>query len=534
MRFIKYDSLAEYTSRTIATFLGNTNVNQICYELPTTDSLIWYENRDGWHANYGGAFENTIQTSNNETAWGINLNESYANGIVISNSSTAKGPDEDYGSNTRIPDNGKIWWYLIRELWKSGVIQFFPEHADYDSLDWFKLNQPYVLTTQGSSGSEANEVDRCRKIVSALKPEVRRWLIDKKRVGDVVSYLLRSNQYSGYLDPLSHRVVVDTSDATQEDINLAASITLDTIPPSLKINVISDSLQGNDTQEIWDSHTVRTDEVVGFIRRTNAQIRTIVVELEANKLCQLHWIKSQGVSAITYDNPEKTRATITIPLQGNFDVAKPDGSIIESNRVELIAVAHDGTHYSSPVFVTEYFPPETRVERKRMNEIIIHADNSFRLRVNENQIAMGDDWKNRYATPFSQWKESNTIEVEVINAGGPGGMLGAVYVGDVLHVTDASWQASLDRVNWVAPSVMSHAGSPWDRERLVLPAAWGNAAWLWHPQATENSTVYFRKTIGTVLPEPVPTPEPQPVVGDFERRIAALESTISKLKDAFR
>jgi hypothetical protein len=66
----------------------------------------------------------------------------------------------------------------------------------------------------------------------------------------------------------------------------------------------------------------------------------------------------------------------------------------------------------------------------------------------------------------------------------------------------------------------------------VLPAAWGNAAWLWHPQATEISTVYFRKTIGAVLPEPVPTPTP--VVGDFERRITALESTISKLKDVFR
>jgi hypothetical protein len=417
-------------------------------------------------------------------------------------------------------------------MWQAGVLQFFPEYRDYDDVDWFKVNQPYVFTTQGSSGSELNEVERCRRILLALRPEVRQWLIDNKRVGDVVSYLMRSNQYSGYLDPLCHRVVIDGRNEMPSDIDLAESITLETIPPLLKIKVISDSLEGETPSQKFGACPLRTDEAVGLIRTTSAQVRTIVIELETDRPCAFHWVKCQGECSVVYNNPDKTRATITIPIQGNFEVFKPDGTAVLSNRVEVIAVAFDGTHYSCPVFVTEYFPLEIRTERKRMNEISIHADNSFKLKVNGDELRSGNDWKSPHTALVRQWQQTNTIEVEVTNAGGPGGMLGAVYVGDVLHVTDASWQASLDRVNWVAPSVMSHAGSPWDRERLVLPAAWGNAAWLWHPQATEISTVYFRKTIGAVLPEPVPTPTP--VVGDFERRITALESTISKLKDVFR
>jgi len=34
--------------------------------------------------------------------------------------------------------------------------------------------------------------------------------------------------------------------------------------------------------------------------------------------------------------------------------------------------------------------------------------------------------------------------------------------------------------------------------------------------------------------EPTPTPVQQPVVGDFERRIKALEEVVSKLREALR
>lgn len=533
MKFIRSQRPSTIESKIYPLFWApqGYSVNAHRFRLPDTATKVWYENRDRGHATAGG-FENTIETQPGMTDYGPNLNQFYDNGIVLSNSSTAQPATENGGSNTRVADNGWAFWYTMRDAWQSGVLQFLPEHQDYDGTDWFKINQPYVTTTQGSSGSELEELERCRRIVEALRPEVRQWLIDNKRVGDVVAYLMRSNQHNGYLDPLSHRVVTDLRrGVNQADIDLAASITLDSIPPTLQIRVISDSHDIRNPDGTPATSTIRTPELAGFQRVDATPLRTIVVELSANKPCEFEWIKSQGECTIIYQNPEKSRVTITIPFQTDLSVAKPDGSVIVSNRVEVVAVAFDGTHYSCPVFVTEYFTPEARALRPRMNEIVIHADNSFRLRVNGNQIATGDNWQFRYTTPFSQWQATNTIEVEVANLGGPGGLLGAVFVGNELHVTDSSWQASLDRVNWVTPSVLQNAGSVWAAAGLpAIPASWTakGIVWLWHPQATETSTVWFRKTIGAVTPDPQPEPAPQPSV--IAECIADLEAVLSKLR----
>lgn len=532
MIFIKHQNPPQTTSKSYDTFWQEKAyvVPQDLYQLPDTESKVWYENRDLLHSNAQN-FENTIQLTTSQTSYAINVMEAYGNGIVISNSSTATTASEDRGSNTRTPDRNLGWWHSIREAWQMGLIQFFPEHQDYDVIDWFKLNQPYVITTQGSSGSELGEVDRCRQIVLALRPEVRDWLIANKRVGDVVSYLMRANQ-SGYLDPMCHRVVVNGRDANQSDLDLSTSITLDTIPPRLKIKVISDSLAVGTVQQLRDSSTIRTDEVAGFRRSTTASIRTIVVELESDKPCEFHWIKTQGESTITYQNPERSRATITIPLQGNFDVIKPDGSTLESNRVEVIAVAYDGTHYSSPVFVTEYFPPETRQSRSRMNEILVHADDAFSLKVNGTEVLIGNSWSVPYRKEVV-WAETNIIEAEVANTGGPGGFLCAMWVADELHVADSTWQVSLDKQSWVAPVLIGHGGSVW-AHGVSLPndVSQKGAAWLWHPQATERSTVYFRKTIGSVVPVPTPEPEPEPTPQPnvIAECISDLEAVLSKLR----
>ena len=529
MKFIKSNSPPESSFPMYDGML----VNQYIYTLPNVSNQLWYENRDSYHTDFRGSFANTIETFDGIAGYGISPNESYRNGIVILNSSTASGASEDNGSNSRYADNNVVFWHTIRDGWKRGTLMFFPEHSDYDTLDWFKINQPYLNTAQGSSGNESPQVYRCTEMIQALQPEVREWLIANERVGDVMSYLMRSNYPGGYLNPLAHRVVTSMGQTSTADTTLAASITLGTIPPKLSIQRVSDNK---------NNQIVITDELIG-LRRSDTDTRTIQVSLRSDKSnCTYHWIKSQGECTITFQNPEKSLATITIPFQPTFVVKAQDGHDIESNRVEITAVAYDGTHYSSPVFVTEYITPDIRTPRVRMDEIAVHADNSFKLKLNGIEVLYGNDWQRPYSIPVT-WAETNLVEIEVVNRGGPGGLLAALFVGTDLQVTDSSWETSLDQVNWVAPMLIPHNRSPWVPAGMPsLPSGWADkgAVWLWHPQAIETSTVYFRKTVGAVVPtptpQPVPTPEPtpQPIVGDFERRITALESTISKLKDVFR
>jgi hypothetical protein len=545
MKFIKSDNSPQFVSKVTDSFwkAGAYNNSQYIYSLPNTESKIWYENRDGFHSNgnHGGAIENVIENRAGQTSYGINLNEVYLNGIVLSNSSTAYPPTEDNGSNTRTADRGWAEWYNVRDAWQYGTLQFFPEHGDYDSFDWFKINQPYVFTSNGSSSSEERMVGRCCEIIKALKPEVRNWLIENKRVGDVVSYLMRSNLF-GYLDPRSHRVVMKSDEwFSQSDKELAQSITLNSIPPKLEVVVLSDSHDLRESNGVPTTSTIRTPELAGFQRVDDTPIRTIVVELRSNKPCKFHWIKSQGECTITFQNPEKSLATITIPFQTDFSVEKATGESLLSNRVEVTAVAHDGEHYSSPVFITEYFTPKAQAKPK-MNQIVIYGDDSFVCRINGTELYRGASWNTPLRSAVN-WTGNDLIEIDVTNFGGIGGLMAGCWIGEVFHPTDDTWQCSLDKVNWIAPLSTPHASSGWAQYFTPVAFPQPGSNWLWHPQATETSTVYFRKTVGAVVPTPVPqsvptpepTPEPTPVpqpVGDFEGRIKALEETVSKLRAA--
>jgi hypothetical protein len=473
------------------------NIGQSAYTLPDTATKIWHENRDGLHANYEQYFDNLIRKGDS-TSWGINSSENYLNGIVISNSSTAANASEASGSNTRYLDiAGQTLYHAVRHCWRHGILQFFPEHQDYDAVDWFRVNQPYVVTSQGSSGSEGEEVQRCNEIVKALRPDVREWMIANQRVGDIVAYLMRSNLPGGYLDPKNHQPVLSTKWPSAEDLALAVSLTIDTMPPKLSIKLISDSLK--------QSNLVRTDEVIGLKRVDLTQSRVIEVELICDKpSVDFYWLKCQGESTI--ERNTKYRATITIPFQANFEIEAQDGHRLLSNRIDIIAVAYDGTHFSCPVFISEYTTPEARESRPKMNEIGVTADDSFVCKLNGIEVSSGYDWKTLIRKPVEWEQGNNLVEIVVKNVGGSGGLLASMFVGEVETVSDNSWEASMDKLIWKKPDqVTSHNGSVWHRYGGVTGVKVDTAAkWIWLSEAPETATVYFRKTVIVGTPTPIP------------------------------
>jgi len=476
------------------------NVGQSVYTLPDTTTKIWHENRDGLHANYEQYFDNLIRKGNS-TSWGLNSSEKYMNGIVISNSSTAAAANanEASGSNTRRLDiGGQTLYHAVRDSWRQGCLQFFPEHQDYDAIDWYKVNQPYVFTSQGSSGSEGEEVQRCNEIVKALKPEVREWMIANQRVGDVVAYLMRSNMPNWYLDPKNHQPVLSMKWPSAEDLALAASLTIDTMPPKLSIKLISDTSKQSDL--------LRTDEVIGLKRVDLTQSRVLEVELVSDKPnATFVWIQGQGKSIIASNG---NRATITIPWQANLEVEGQDGHKLTSNRMDVMAVAHDGTHFSCPVFISEYTTPEARELAPRMNEIAIAADDSFVCKVNGVQVSTGSPWNQLFRIPY-EWKQGNNlVEISVTNAGSAGGLLASLFVGEVETASDKSWEASLDNISWETPDKITPYGQgPW-ASNVIGAKPNTKAQWIWISRAPENATVHFRKNVVIGTPDPDPNPDP--------------------------
>lgn len=474
---------------------GTLAGNKYTYAITDTASDVWYENRDQQHATFESLFTDVIDNIDQN----LNLNQFWPGSIVIGNASLASTASESVGSQTRQIDDFGLEYYmaLASQMWKMGYLFFCPEHQDYDSIDWFKKNAPYWTTTQGSSGSEGTQLQRCLMIVAAIPSGVRQWMIDNQRVGDVVTYLMRSNLYGGYLDPLVHRPCVTARGYNQADLDLAASLTTGTMPPTLRINVISDSYDQRDQFNAPTTTYFRTDEAIGLKRIDTTPTRTIVCELISNKTCTYTWIKAQGACTISYLNGDHSQVSITIPAQANGTVLAQDGHSLTHNRVDVVAVANDGTHYSAPVYLTEYTIPSAREgipQETKMNEIGITADNSFHCKINGADITNGDDWQ-QWNKQAVAWAESNLIEIEVRNQGGPGGLLVSAQVGDIEYGSNETWQASLDRTNWKPATVLGPYGvAPWGTVNGVNPNT--NAKWIWLAEANENATVYFRRTLG--------------------------------------
>ena len=501
---------------------GTLSGNQYIYQL-IPSGAVWHENRDLGHTNYGVHFGNIIES----LGYGLNTNEFYPGSIVLANSSTANSPTESIGSQTRSIDDTELYWIFAQRQWREGYLFFCPEHQDYDEKDWFKINNPYRVVSQGSSGSEGEELLRCLAIIRAIRSEVLQWMVDNKRVGDILTYLMRSNRFGGYLDPMVHQPVVNNWSTSQADLDLASSLTLDTIPPTLKIIVLSDSL---DQRNQWGQPIttyVRTDEVVGLKRIDGAKERVLEVELVGNKPgLTYHWIKVQGESSISFPNIGNTRATITIPLQSNISVLAQDGHTTISNRVDICAVAHDGLHYSSPIFISEYITPEARNLMSRINEIGVTADNSFICKINGVENFRGNNWQS-FVIGAVDWVDGeNLVEISVINEGGPGGLLINAFVGEQEYGSDGTWEVSRDGISWSSASVLgSHGMPPWGPISGIKPNT--KAQWIWMSGVPENVSLSFRKIIVKGESHPLPDTELETLRAELNALKAAIRLIIS-------
>lgn len=347
-------------------FGGRINFALRSYTLPK--AKVWYENRDGFHSN--SKFENTIyfnesqqqiEASGVESSYRQSLNGSdkYSE-VVVSNASMAYGASETQGCLARrydrvLAEDGVGWTVYVdhfliaqRELWATCLLFVCPEHTDYDEIDWFKINHPYIFVTQGSSGSDQATVGKLKDIVEAIPDEVLEHLKASKRLGEVVTYLFRSD-IGDYQSPTTHRPVHRGTGLTAAGKARAAGLTIDSLPPQLRIELVSDSLPNP------MNHLARTAEVIAVRRTDGTASRTLVVRAvgQSNKPLTYRWIINQGQCEIAANGPE---CTITIPMQRDFAV---DGK--QSNRIEVMCLAHDGTHYSCPAMVSEYITPRARL-----------------------------------------------------------------------------------------------------------------------------------------------------------------------------
>lgn len=308
--------------------------------------------------------------------------------VVIGNSSTSAAPEaggslpRHYYAQTRGLD------FLFAQYSRNNLY-VYPEHRDHDPGrngpggagpdgrardgygDLFPTNTPYLVISQGSSGSDQPFLRAIASTLAAFRPEVKRKLAESGMLMPTVQMLLRATSKrlqdpGDYLTGRAHPTVFRGSDLDPSAmVEGAHRITLSSLPPIALIRAEReegarggvDYFDPRRTEVLGD-----TPAVIARVFRGSARERRITVSATESrdlngKPLRYFWSVLRGDPAavrIRYLNEERSRAEITVPFHDRF--ALPFDPELETNRVDIGVFVHNGDWYSPPAFVTYYMP----------------------------------------------------------------------------------------------------------------------------------------------------------------------------------
>ncbi|MCA9009245.1 MAG: hypothetical protein KDB01_05830 [Planctomycetaceae bacterium] len=337
---------------------------------------ILYDNRDRDHSNlnrkkfpqlafveYDGAAKKC------GADWGMRIGQAF-NLPTFGNSSTAQVNSPLWRSNPRMVTYDDLLMRITCNEFLNNQMYCYPEHNDFDRKhgDVYPANAPYWVISQGSSGSDQPFMEAIALTLAALRPEVRRTLVETHSLMGAIQMLLRRSQKSvqsddDYYSGKAHPVVFQASELdTFRMVQMAHELTIDTLPSMVRIRVLEEDLgvPGRDyfhpfaAERLFD-----TPMAVARVYRTVSHQRRMVVEARAAgidaRLSGFRWVVLQG-------DPEKIRIR---PMGSNGAKAElifywhpmapiPGMTGMQSNRIDIGVFADHGKSPSLPAFITSF------------------------------------------------------------------------------------------------------------------------------------------------------------------------------------
>jgi hypothetical protein len=343
----------------------------------------WYDNRDGDHSPLDlrpypqlQKIPYTDEDIKARRHWALTV--ATRPQVTFGNSSTSSSVTQG-GSNPRHAYCTPRGPLLLAQQYRSNNVYIYPEHRDHDPGhngwgdgygDLYPTNTPYLLISQGSSGSDQAFMRAIPFTLAAFRPEVKQKLIDSGLLMPTMQMILRStNKHltgpKDYLSDKAHPSVFEGSwvDALKM-VKLAHEITAETIPPLVQLKVLEESSaeNGRDYFELpgVTERLADTPAVIARVWRGKERRRRLVVSaadsFDLNKKpLTWTWVVLRGDDKqiqIMPRNEEGSEVEIVVPYHPRRPVTP--GSSLESNRVDIGVFAHNGTYHSAPGFIT-YF-----------------------------------------------------------------------------------------------------------------------------------------------------------------------------------
>ncbi|MFH0938882.1 MAG: hypothetical protein V1899_06340 [Planctomycetota bacterium] len=341
----------------------------------------WYDNRDGGHSKLNAALHPQIQKityteqdrkEDKHWEW-----QKIAQPLVVLGNSSTALPVPKGGSNPRKAYRHAQGLQLLHDQYRHNNLYIYPEHLDHDVGhngspgygDVFPTNTPYLIISQGSSGTDQPFMHAVAFTLAAFQPEVKKKLSENGLLMPTVQMIFRSSNKhltdpKEYLTGKAHPSVFEGSWVDNlKMIQMAHDIKLDNLPPLVQLKVIEEdqNVNGRDFFEAGGVECLGaadTPEVIARVVRGKSYMRRIVVSAETSfDLNQhpltFHWVTLRGDAEkikIKPLNEAHSRVEILVPYHDRQPIAP--GSPLESNRVDIGVFAHNGMYYSAPAFIT--------------------------------------------------------------------------------------------------------------------------------------------------------------------------------------
>ena len=302
------------------------------------------------------------------------------NAPVIGNASVALTEGPKWRSMPRLALSNQVTATLLADQYVNNMLYFYPEHRDHDPEaggghgDVYPANVPYLVTSQGSSGSDRAFLNAVAATIAAFRPETQRFLIEKRLLVPTVQMILRRSRTpilgrEEYLSGIAHPPVFDGATLDVERmVRMAHDLEPADVPPLVRLQVEEEYLgrPGIDypgeapAEKLFDtvSAVARVARSARYRRRTVASVAK--TEAADGRPISFTW-------RLLHGDPDRVRIRPLDPLGTRAEILVDwhprgvyPGSDLPSARVDVGVFADNGAQLSAPAFLTWYFPPNER------------------------------------------------------------------------------------------------------------------------------------------------------------------------------
>ncbi len=293
--------------------------------------------------------------------------------VVLGNSSTAMRGGALRRSLPRLAMTDPFWRAVTPLLYANNHIYIYPEHRDYDAEDLYPINWPYMIVSQGSSGSDRAFLETVAMTLAAFPADTFAALREARLVAPTIQMILRRNLTSvasreEYLSGAAHPPVFDGRRIrTGRMVAQAAEMRPEDIPPLVRLRVTEESFVAEAGLADLDERLLDSHAAIGRLWRDYAWEKTLTVTAEDtaapnDRDVTFAWRILQGDPALIRIEPlgpDGRSARITIAWHDPWRLSAPqkNGAVKRRiSRVDIGVFANNGVHDSAPSMISIDFP----------------------------------------------------------------------------------------------------------------------------------------------------------------------------------